>query len=169
MLLDTPPQPIHRHESTQPNFHRRRRVAGIVLGLLVFVLVARAVWPDRQADVRSGTSLVDVAGMASRYGIQVNLIATSAAGGLIELRYQVIDPEKASPMLHDVQMLPKIIDEDSGTTLAMASLPHRHSSVLTLGGEYFFLLANAHNALRAGSQVTLVIGDARIEHLTVQG
>jgi hypothetical protein len=50
----------------------------------------------------------------------------------------------------------------------MAAPPHHHGS-LELGGQYFFLLANAHNVLHAGSEVTVVIDDSRLEHIEVQG
>ncbi len=50
----------------------------------------------------------------------------------------------------------------------MSNPPH-HRDHLELGGQYFFLLANAHNAIHEGAQVTLVVGDTRVEHLEVQG
>jgi hypothetical protein len=112
---------------------------------------------------------VDEEGMAASYGIKVVLIATSAAGGFIDFRYQVVDPDKASPLLHDFDVLPIFVDEASGATIQMASKPHRHSTTLELGGQYFFLMANARNTLHPGSLVTLVVGDVRMEHLVVQG
>ena len=39
--------------------------------------------------------------MAARYGIDVTLVAVTAAGGLIEFRYQVVDPDKADRVVHD--------------------------------------------------------------------
>jgi hypothetical protein len=40
---------------------------------------------------------------------------------------------------------------------------------MQLGGTYFFLMANAETALHKGDDVTLIIGDARMEHLEMQG
>ena len=106
--------------------------------------------------------------LADRHGVDVNLIAVTAAGGLIELRVQVTDPDKADASLRDLDQPPALIAEDTGATLVMSRPPH-HRDQLELGGQYFFLLANAHNAIHKGEQVTFVVGDSRVEHLEVQG
>ena len=107
--------------------------------------------------------------MAARYGIDVTLVAVTAAGGLIELRYQVVDPDKADRVVHDRALAPALVVEGTGQTLVMAAPPHHHGAELQLGGTYFFLMANARNAIHRGDEVTLVIGDARLEHITAQG
>lgn len=142
-------------------------VAVALLLLVVAGVTAFALRPERKADVRAGTTLVSAEEMAARYGIDVNLIGVTAAGGLIEFRYQVVDPDKADQMINDPDLLPVLVIEETGETLVI-STPH-HTSELELGGTYFFLLANAHNALHDGSLVTLVLGDARIEHVQVEG
>ena len=150
---------------------RRRR--WLVVALAVVLVLAAALawnrWSDHQDDIRSGTSLVGTEELAARYGIDVNLIAVTAAGGLIEFRYQVVDPDKAARLLHDATLAPAFVVEETGETLVMSSPPHRHGSELRLGGTYYFLMANAHNAVHRGTKLTLVIGDLRIEHLTAEG
>jgi hypothetical protein len=151
---------------------RRRLVAAGLVGLVVLaggVSAKPLLWADRKADIRDGTTLVTADGMAARHGIAVAMIGVTAAGGLIDFRYQVVDPDKATPVVHDLNLFPKLIAEDTGATLVMRSLPHNHKAELQLGGTYFFLLPNAANALHKGSRVTLVIGDARIEHIVVKG
>ncbi|MDX6358180.1 MAG: hypothetical protein QOH37_1234 [Nocardioidaceae bacterium] len=146
---------------------RRRRRVGIALAGVVGLALVWSPWRGN-ADVRDGTTVVDRDGMAARHGVDINLIAVTAAGGLIELRMQVTDPDKAAAVIHDDQDRPVLVSEETGQTLTMASPPHQHGALL-LGGQYFFLLANAHNALHAGSEVTVVIDDSRIEHVEVQG
>jgi hypothetical protein len=154
--------------AASPQRSRRRR--GVALLALLAVAGLILVWgPWRaKADVRDGTALVDQAGMSARHGVDINLIAVTAAGGLIELRMQVTDTDKADAVLHEPADRPVIVVEDTGETLTMATPPH-HKGVLRLGGQYFFLLANAHNAIHRGSLVTVVIGDSRLEHLRVEG
>ncbi|MCW2797472.1 hypothetical protein [Nocardioides sp.] len=150
---------------------RRRRVVIVLVLLLLLVVTAAAIRarsPEQKADIREGTTLVSAAGMAARYGIDVNLIGVTAAGGLIEIRYQVVDPDRADPVIHDADLTPIIVVEDTGVTLVLRSA-HHHKRELQLGGTYFFLIANAHNAIHPGSLVTLVIGDARLEHVVAQG
>jgi hypothetical protein len=154
------------HTPPDPRPGRRRWV---VLAALVAVVLVTAWGPWRaHGDVRDGTTVVDRAGLAARHGIDVNLVAVTAAGGLVELRMQITDPDKANAVIHGAQGRPVLVAEDTGQTLAMAAPPH-HKTPLELGREYFFLLANAHNALRAGSEVTIVVDDVRLEHVEVQG
>jgi hypothetical protein len=156
---------------------RRNPRSGTRRGLVVFLLLVlvaggvatRSWWAHRNADIRSGTTSVDVDGMAARNGIRVSLIGVTAAGGLVEFRYQVVDPDKANGVLHDPDLAPALVVEETGATLVMSSPAHHHGADLKLGGTYFFLLANAHNAVHTGSHVTLVIGKARLEHLLAQG
>jgi hypothetical protein len=153
-------------DARSPRRRRRRWVIGAAV-VAVVALVAYGPWRG-EADVRDGTSPVSGQEMAARHGIDVTLIAVTAAGGLVELRLQVTDPDKADAILYDESVRPVIVSEDTGATLVMSTPPHHHGE-LQLGGSYFFLLANAHNAIAVGSDVTLVVGDSRLEHLDVQG
>ena len=163
-------EPVARRDPQVKRLRRKLPVLGLIaLVVLVGGVSAKALWPTGTADIRAGTTRVTADGMAARYGINVAMIGVTAAGGLIDFRYQVVDPDKANPIIHDLNLFPKLIVEDTGATLAMRSLPHNHKAELELGGTYFFLLPNAANALHKGSRVTLVIGDARLEHIVVKG
>lgn len=155
-------------DAAGPAPRRRRTRRWVALGVAVTALVL--VWgPWRGvADVRDGTTAVSRQEMAARHGIDVNLIAVTAAGGLIELRMQVTDPDRADLVVNDPAQRPVLVSEDTGETLAMAAPPH-HRDELQLGRQYFFLMANAQGALHEGAEVTLVVGDSRLEHLEVQG
>lgn len=167
MITETRPE-AGGDRSEKPS--RRRLIAiGLVALLLVGGVAARAWWPERKADIRDGTTLVTAEGLAARYGINITLIGVTAAGGLIDFRYQVVDPDKANAVIHDLDLYPVLIVEDTGETLGLRSLPHSHGAVLELGGTYFFLLPNANNAVHPGSMLTLVMGDVRLEHVVVQG
>ncbi len=163
--VDRAATPVAPPTSTR---RRRRGTAFLVLLVLVAGGLALRSW-TRPDDIRSGTTLVDAQGMAARHGISVTLLAVTAAGGLIEFRYQVVDPDKASRLLHDRTLSPALVVEETGETLVMAAPAHQHGANLRLGGSYFFLMANAHSALRPGRHVTVVIGDARLEHIAAQG
>ncbi len=171
MSVDTlPEETAPASEEPSIGLGRRRWVAvGLVFVLVIGLVGFWFLRPGRAADVRSGTEVVTSQGLAARYGIDVTLIGVTAAGGMIDFRYQVVDPDKADQVIHDLDIFPKIVEEDTGATLVMRSLPHSHNQQLELGGNYFFLLPNASNALHPGSSVTLVIGDVRLEHVIVQG
>lgn len=168
MVTETPIE-IELSEEPEGRTDRSRLLAVGLAALLLLGIAAKAFWPEQKADLREGTSLVTADGMAAHHGIDVTLIATTAAGGLIDFRYQVVDPDKANPIIHDTDLLPKLIVEETGEVLALRSLPHNHGTDLELGGTYFFLFANANNAIKRGTLVTVIIGDVRLEHVEAQG
>ena len=167
MTTDTMPRVATPRPAGAP---RRGRRLAIVLAVVLVVVAGMAwrTWAEHRTDIRSGTQLAGTEELAAAYGIDVNLIAVTAAGGLIEFRYQVVDPDKADRIVHDPVLAPAFVVENTGETLVMSSPPHHHGAEIRLGGTYFFLMANAHNAVRRGTLLTLVIGDLRIEHLEVQ-
>lgn len=149
---------------------RRGRRRWVVLAAVVVALaLGLSWWTARADDVRDGTDLLTSQELAARHGLEVDLVAVTANKGLVEFRFQVVDPDKATRILHDSELAPTLVDEASGATLRMSAPPHKHGGELRLGGTYFFLMANSHNALHRGSTVTLVMGDSRVEHLAVQG
>lgn len=168
MTTDTLPELDIPRRAAVP---RRGRLLAIMCAVLLVVAggLAWRTWAGHAADIRSGTELAGPEELAAVYGIDVDLIAVTAAGGLIEFRYQVVDPDKADRIVHDPALAPIFVVEDTGETLVMSSPPHHHGAEIRLGGTYFFLMANAHNAVHRGALLTLVIGDLRMEHLEVEG
>jgi hypothetical protein len=154
----TPPRPL------------RRRVLMVLFVVALAVAVGLGVrWATAgAADVRSGTEAVSVQDFAAHTGIRVTLLGVTAEGGMIEFRYQVVDPDKASLLLHDEAKRPVLVAEDSGVTVAMLSRPHSHKADLRTGGTYFFLMANTRNAIKDGTPVTIVVDDVRLEHVVAQ-
>jgi hypothetical protein len=148
---------------------RRRRRGVALLVVVVALALGLSWWTARADDVRDGTDLLTTQELAAQHGIAVDLVAVTANKGLVEFRFQVVDPDRATRILHDSELAPTLVDEASGATLRMSAPPHKHGGELRLGGTYFFLMANSHNALHDGSTVTLVMGDSRVEHLAVQG
>ncbi len=158
-----------REEATPRRPSRRRWPAVIVIVLLLVLAgVGVKAATSHPADVRDGTQLVDVQGMADRAGVRITLLGLVAQGGMIQFRYQVVDPDKASNLLDDPKLRPILVVEETGETIVLSSRPHKHGSDVDLGGTYFFMMANAHNAVHDGTKLTVVIGDARIEHLVAQ-
>ncbi len=163
------PHPRRAEASPRASARPRWLVVTAVLALILGIAVTARWAFDRPDDIRAGSTVVDAQGMAARYGIDVNLLAVTAAGGMVQLRYQVVDPDKADRVVHDPSLAPVLIVEETGETIVMNSPPHHHGNELQLGGTYFFLMANANNAIHRGTVVTLLIGDARLEHVTAEG
>jgi hypothetical protein len=108
------------------------------------------------------------------WGIQVEALRLSAAGSMLDLRYRVIDKEKAAPLL-DSKRRPYLVDEVRGAKFGVPDTPilgqlrqtSRNHTILA-GHSYFVLFANPGKFLHSGDKVTLVMGDAKLPDLTIE-
>ncbi len=100
------------------------------------------------------------------YGIRVTLLGVTAAGGMVDFRFRVLDLEKIEPLLKDSLRMPRLMAEDSGTLLPepMHRDLMKHQK-LKKGNVYFMLFPNTRDVVKKGRPVSLIIGDLRLEHL----
>lgn len=111
-------------------------------------------------------------GIVDTLGIEIEGIRLSAAGYMLDFRYRVLDPAKAAPLL-DRKIQPYLLDHASGARLAVPDSPKvgrlrtTSRNKVIPGRSYYMLFANPGRHLQAGSRVSLVAGDARIDDLTV--
>jgi hypothetical protein len=151
--------------------------SGVVLVLLVAALVSWA-GRDRGAVSPSGTDAsaqvpaswarpaVDADGLVARSGVKITRVAVSGGGGLIDLRFQVADPGKADA-LHDASKPPALVDESSGLVVKNLLMDHAHTGPFKAGVTYYLVFENPGNWLHSGSKVTVLLGDAQVEHVVV--
>jgi hypothetical protein len=103
--------------------------------------------------------------------IAIESIRMTAAGHYIDLRYRVLDPERANAALGP-GIKPILIDEATGNVMAVPTTAKLGSLRQTQAEQrpdrtYFVLFVNSA-PLRSGSRVTAELGELRFEHLTVQ-
>ena len=145
-------------------------LAGVVL--LPLAVAAVLTYASAGAGVPSNADavaarVVSAAEMEQQYGIKVNLVGVTAAGGLVDLRFTVVDKDKALHILHDAAVMPELLVEPSGTVIR-APTGMRHKVTVLDGGNYFILYSNPGGAVQAGTHVSVVIGDVRLEPLDAQ-
>ncbi|MBV1853889.1 hypothetical protein [Catellatospora tritici] len=110
---------------------------------------------------------VAAADLAARVGVRLVRVAATGDGGLLDLRYQVIDPNLADG-LHAPSTPPAIVDEASGLVLHELLMGHEHSGALKAAITYYLILENPGNWVHRGSRVTVLLGDAQVEHVLVE-
>lgn len=107
----------------------------------------------------------------SEYGIEVTAIHTVAAGNMIDFRYKVLDAKKAEA-LFSKKTRPYLIHEKTGKVLAVPRTakvgPLMSSYQPKQDRIYWMFFGNQTKLVRAGDMVSVVIGDFKAEHLTVQ-
>jgi hypothetical protein len=125
----------------------------------------RAIAHSRQTSVQAEQQQKANDAIADRLGIRITKVVVTADGGLVDLRYQVIDPDKAVFLFDNLDVVPQVIAEN-GEVIKLESLPHRHD--VYAGLAYFILYRNSQNSVKPGSQVTVVVGDdLRLENMAV--
>jgi hypothetical protein len=99
-------------------------------------------------------------------GIRVLRVALTAAGGLVDLQYRVVDPDKAL-IVHDDENPPTLRDVHSG--LVIATPFHEHGArELHTAVTYHQLIMNGGGLLKRGSKVTITVGSSRLANISVQ-
>ena len=107
--------------------------------------------PAPVAQIAWGRTPVDADGLAQRSGVRITRVAVTGGGGLLDLRFQVLDPNRANS-LHDAATPPAVIDEDTGLVVRDLLMSHAHTG----------------NWIRRGAKVTVLLGQAQVAHVVVR-
>ena len=100
--------------------------------------------------------------LEANYGLRVQLVAVTAAGGLVDLRLQFVDAEKAKAFLDDPANYPAL---RVGNDLVLrTSQEGAEQDIQYENGKTIFLLyPNAQNVVKPGDPVNIVLGDLQVE------
>lgn len=113
-------------------------------------------------DSVCNTPVTSFAELQEKYGIQVMLVANTAMDTIVDVRLMVVDAAKADKLL--VNQAAILVDQK---VLILAPHIHRHSR-LKEGNPVLMFFSAGNNAVRPGSQVSLVFGSVRVEPVTVR-
>jgi hypothetical protein len=154
----------------------RVRIAGFAVGVLIAAGIGvLALWlpqrssgqPSVNPPIKWQRPSVSASGLAERSGVRLVRVAVTGGGGLLDLRYQVVDPNKAVAV-HEDKTPPAIIDERTGLVLDRLLMGHAHKGQLKPAVSYYLVFENTGNWVHRGSQVTVLLGDAEVEHVVVK-
>ena len=110
---------------------------------------------------------LSVTAFEEQTGIRIARIALTAGTGLIDFRYQVLDPERAI-VVHDRGSPPVIVDEKNQQVIAERFGHQGHTDTLHAGRTYFLLFVNRHEWVKRGDRASVKIGNFVLEHVPVQ-
>jgi len=123
-----------------------------------------------------GSSKSEVGGrMVASLGIMVSGLRLSSVGYMLDFRYRVIDPEKATALM-DSKIKPYLLVEATGAKLQIPNTPKlgllrqrpRNNAMLKKDHEYFIIFSNLGRRLQSGDKVSVVVGETKIENLSVE-
>jgi hypothetical protein len=109
--------------------------------------------------------------LTQEWGVQVVAVRLSAAGYMVDFRYRITDSDKAANLLKRGQET-FLLHEASGAKLPVSNSklgPMRQTAVKPEANRiYFILFSNPATIVKPGDKVSVVIGDFKAEHLTVE-
>jgi hypothetical protein len=143
------------------------------------VVLGRALLADHHTSSALSGPVVQVGAIPASpqieqsWGIRVVDVITLADGGLIELRYQVVDPSRGS-RIHaggsETASLPVLVDETRGKTLtAKSAMFHFHHGQTAVNGRtYSIVYGNSRGLIHVGDLVTIRMSDGlQLRHVHV--
>jgi hypothetical protein len=154
------------------------RVLGILTGVLVVLggvfitlLLTRgsgdSVKSESKVPVAWARPLVSASGLVERSGVKITQVAVTGDGGLVDLRFTVVDANKAAA-LHDPAHPPAVVDQRSGLVVKDLLMSHAHTAPFKAGVTYYLVFNNPGNWVHRGDKVAVLLGDARVENVTVR-
>ena len=110
---------------------------------------------------------VTAKGLEQKIGVKIVQVAVTGEGGLLDVRFQVVDPNLAAA-IHDQSNPPALVDETTGVVANSLLMGHSHSSPFNVGVTYYLIFENPGNLISRGDTVSVLLGDAQVEHVQVQ-
>jgi hypothetical protein len=146
----------------------------LVVAVAASVLGGRVAFAHHSSPVAtfgSGPVVPTSPVLEQNWGIKITNVVLLADGGLVAIRYQVVDPAKDGK-LHSggTANLPVLIDEKTGRQIrSSAALMHVHfADGGTDGRSYSILYGNSGGALKRGAIVTVrMVDGTSLRHITV--
>ena len=144
--------------------------------LFLMTLVSSTACSSTKPDIveRPGNGHVAGERVVDSLGVNIHGLVLSSAGYMIDLRYRVVDAEKAAPLM-DKKIKPYLLVQATGARLDIPDTPKvgmlrqlpRNDSVKQ-DRDYFIMFTNAGHRLSSGDKVDMVVGQTRIENLRIQ-
>ncbi len=134
----------------------------LVFLLIITLYVNNAKKALQPAALPQGTVVISQSTLEEKYGLHVNLVAVTGAGGFVDVRLKIVDGEKAKLLLADANNFPTIFTEKGITLNAPADTKSQTIEFIS-GGNLFIMYPNSGNAIQRTEPVTLVFGDVALE------
>jgi len=116
----------------------------------------------RATSPQLGTIPITQRTLEEDYGLRIQLVAVTAAGGLVDVRLKIVDAGKAKAFLSDLANFPALRVND-GLVL------HASQDVLNQDIQYendrsiFILFPNAGSFVQPGDSVNIIFGNFQLE------
>ncbi|MET8353208.1 MULTISPECIES: hypothetical protein [unclassified Micromonospora] len=158
---------------------RHARLAGGLTGFVLAIALtafALSAWRASTDDAKTADNpvpaawarpVVDADSLGQRSGVRITRVAVTGGGGLVDLRFTIVDPELANT-LHDAGTPPAVVDERTGLVAHELLMNHSHTGAYRTGVTYYLVFENPGNWIHRGGRVSVLLGNAQVEHVAVR-
>ena len=105
--------------------------------------------------------------LAAEYGLHVQLVAVTAAGGLVDVRLKIVDADKAKALLDDHANFPSLLVGDD-VVLQVSPDAAEQDIQFENDKSIFVIYPNSQGVVKAGEPVVLQFGDLQVEAIQAQ-
>lgn len=140
-------------------------LTGLLLGALILAAAIVHRGGPGGPGAAPGAPVPPHPAIEAAYGVRIDRLVVTADGGMVDLRYTVVDPDRAQAMMNRLETLPVIVGR-GGVELRLGEAMH-HKGELIAGRSAFILYANAGSAVRSGDRVWVRIGAQRLGPIVV--
>jgi hypothetical protein len=149
-----------------PNRLRFNKVSFAIIALLL-ILVGIFIYSKASvlfpSPVQSNAIVISQAVLEDKYGLRVNLVGVTAAGGMVDVRLKMLDGEKARLLLLDKQNFPTLLAGEKRVVLSADPEIQSQEIKFENDGGLFLLFPNSGNVVKPGSPVSIKFGDIQLE------
>jgi hypothetical protein len=145
----------------------------IPIGLVFIIILIVAIFANnvyqasRASSLPQGTVIVSQDVLEEKYGLHVNLVAVTGAGGFVDVRLKIVDGDKAKLLLADKKNFPSLFSKN-GVILKAPEDTKSQEMKFDNGGNMFIMYPNAGNAVTQGSPVTILFGETALEPINAK-
>lgn len=140
----------------------------LVILALAFVSSLALRFGASSATAGKGYRVPQSARLEALTGIRISQAALVGDGGLIEVRYTVLDTQKASRFQNDTKHPPVIYNERDRSNAVYRTALMKQGHDLRPGQSYFILYENNHGVVHRGDTVEIDSGDGKLTSVPVR-
>jgi len=142
----------------------------VVGGIIVLVSLIGWIFGSQYLDGLENSSepVMSAAAFEEQTGVRINMIAVTGGGGLLDVRFKILDVEKATNLFQDAENRPVLIVEGRDIAISPPAEVTFEEIDFIVDRAYPLLYVNQEGSVQTGTLLTVVIGEFRIEHIVAQ-
>jgi hypothetical protein len=146
---------------------RGKAVASVVLLAIAAVVVWMVASRTTTTADASSSAMPTSSAIEDQYGVRLTGAYLTAAGGMVEIGYQILDGDKAVAVHTDA--VSPIVEAGGVTFDAPGLAGHGHSKTTPVAGRNgFVLLANLGGQLKVGDRVSIRMADLTLDDVILE-